>query len=80
MTKNNDAFGSGMDLKEFFEASVSALQSEGKSLETRSRTDRRNRALVNRTATDDTLKKRAVADAARALTALWKLQTAKRTV
>jgi hypothetical protein len=73
------AFGSGIDVKQFFEASVSALRHESKSVETGNRTDR-NRTLVQRTATDDILNKRALADAASALTVLWKMQTSKRTV
>jgi hypothetical protein len=73
------AFGSGIDVKQFFEASVSALRHESKSVETGNRTNR-NRTLVQRTATDDILNKRALADAASALTVLWKMQTSKRTV
>jgi len=73
------AFGSGIDVKQFFEASVSALRHESKSVETRNRANR-NRTLVQRTATDDILNKRALADAASALTVLWKMQTSKRTV
>ena len=77
---NPQAFGSGIDVKQFFEASVSALRHESKSVETRNRTNQRNRTLVQRTATDDILNKRALADAASALTVLWKMQTSKRTV
>jgi len=73
------AFGSGIDVKQFFEASVSALRHESKSVETGNRTNR-HRTLVQRTATDDILNKRALADAASALTVLWKMQTSKRTV
>jgi len=73
------AFGSGIDVKQFFEASVSALRHQSKSVETGNRTNR-NRTLVQRTATDDILNKRALADAASALTVLWKMQTSKRTV
>ncbi len=73
------AFGSGIDVKQFFEASVSALRHESKSVETGNRTNR-NRTLVQRTATDDILNKRALADAASALTVLWKMQTSRRTV
>lgn len=67
-----EAFSSGIDLKEFFEASVSALQNERKSIA--------NRAIVDRNGTNETLKKKAVADAARALTALWKAQTSTRVI
>ncbi len=66
-----ESFSSGIDLKQFFEASVSAIQPESKSAATQDR----NRALVQRRATDESSKKRAVADAAKALTALWKMQT-----
>jgi hypothetical protein len=67
-----EAFSCGIDLKEFFEASVSALQNERKSIA--------NRAIVDRNGTNVTLKKKAVADAARALTALWKAQTSTRAI
>jgi hypothetical protein len=67
-----EAFSCGIDLKEFFEASVRALQNERKSIA--------NRAIVDRNGTNETLKKKAVADAARALTALWKAQTSTRTI
>jgi hypothetical protein len=78
MTKP-DAAIPGMNLKQFFEASVSALQNEGKSIDTRNRAHQRNRALVSRTASDESLKKRAVADAAKALAALWRMQPSTRT-
>ena len=67
-----EAFSCGIDLKEFFEASVRALQNERKSIA--------NRAIVDRNGTNETLKKKAVADAARALTALWKAQTSTRAI
>jgi hypothetical protein len=70
MTKQQGS-SSPSDLKQVFEVSISALQ-ESKSVEP---TVRGNRALVERAVTDETLKKRAVADAARALTALWKMHT-----
>jgi hypothetical protein len=65
------AVSSGVDLKEFFEASVSALQNESKPIASLNR----NRALVLHRLPDETQKKRAVADAAKALAALWKMQT-----
>jgi hypothetical protein len=72
---------SRIDAKQFFEASVSALREESKSIESKSAEARsRNRALVQRTATDEALIRRAVDDAARALTALWKMQPSTRTV
>ena len=74
-----EGFGSGIDLKEFFEASVTALRDESKSGEMRGRVDQRNCGLVQRPSTGETLNKRALADAARALTALWKMQAPKRT-
>ena len=67
---------SRIDAKQFFEASVSALRGESKSIDARNR----NRALIQRTATDEVLMRRAVDDAARALTALWKMQPSTRTV
>ena len=72
MTKQ-EAFGSRVDLKQFFEASISALQHEGRAERNGSRTDLRHAALVQRAASDATPKNRAVADAARALAALWKI-------
>jgi hypothetical protein len=67
-----ETFGAGVDLKQFFEASVGALQNVHSSRELANRTIRHNRALVERTRMDGTLTNRALADAARALTALWK--------
>jgi len=75
----HEGFGSGIDLKEFFEASVTALRDESKSGEMRGRVDQRNCGLFQRPSTGETLNKRALADAARALTALWKMQAPKRT-
>jgi hypothetical protein len=69
MTKQQGS-SSPSDLKQVFEVSMSALHEEGKSAEP---TVRGNRAIVQR-ATEETQKKRAVADAARALTALWKMR------
>jgi len=70
------AFSSRIDAKEFFEASVRALRDEGKSAEK----NRRNRALVQRAETGEAANKRAIADAAKALTALWKMQPSTRSV
>lgn len=72
MTKQED-FGSRVDLKQFFEASISALQHEGGAERKETRADLRHAALVQRAATVATPKNRAVADAARALAALWKI-------
>jgi hypothetical protein len=66
------AFGAQIDLKQFFEASVGALQNVHRSGEVANQTIRHNRALVERTRMDVNLTNRALADAARALTALWK--------
>jgi len=66
---------SRIDAKQFFEASVRALRSESEAIDRN-----RNRAIVQRSATDESQKKRAVADAARALTALWKMQTSIRSI
>ena len=71
MTKQEGS-SSPSDLKQIFEVSISALHEESKSVEP---TVRGNRAIVQRAVTEETLKKRAVADAARALTALWKMHT-----
>lgn len=65
---------SRVNLKQLFEASVGALQNDSQSIKTRDQTVQRNRTLVQRPAIDGTLRKRAVADAARALAALWKMQ------
>jgi hypothetical protein len=70
MTKHG-VLGGRMDLKHFFEASVDALQDDSGSTETGNRANGRNCALVPRTR-DTGLTNRALADAARALTALWR--------
>lgn len=64
-----------VDMKQFFEASVGALQNADDSskpgvTKTRSAEAQRNSALFRRA--DATLAKRALADAAKALTTLWK--------
>lgn len=79
MTKQ-EAFSSRVDLKQFFVASISALQHENSSPGMTEHTDQRHVALVHRAASNDTLKNRAAAHAARALAALWKIQTSKRTM
>jgi hypothetical protein len=71
----HEVLRTGVNLKEFFEASVDALQNDGKPSRNCKQTIRRNCALVQRTRTDPTLTKRAVADAARTLTALWRTQS-----
>ena len=63
--------GAQLDLKQFFEASVNALQTCG-ATEIGRQTIRHNRALVQRTQTTGSRTNRAVADAARALSALWR--------
>jgi len=72
--KNHGVDGSKVDLHRFFEASVRALRDESASIETRYGRVRGNRALVQGKETDESLRKRAVADAAKALTALWKIR------
>ncbi len=67
-----EAFGARLDLKQFFEASVGALQNMNGSGEVANRAIRHHRAPVERTRVDVTQTNRALADAARALTALWK--------
>ena len=71
MTKQEGS-SSPRDLKQVFEVAISVLHEESRSVEP---TVRGNRALVQRAVTDENLKQRAVADAARALTALWKMHT-----
>ena len=61
-----------VDLKQFFEASVDALQNAGNLSRTSDPAVRRSSALVRRGAVDATLRARALSDAARALAALWK--------
>jgi hypothetical protein len=65
------AFGPRMDLKQFFEASVDALQNV-RAAETDIQTIRHNRSLVERTRIDG-LTNRALGDAARALAVLWRI-------
>ena len=71
--------GSQIDLHRFFEASLRALQNESKSAYTRNGGERGNRALVQRNETEGSQKSQALADAAKALAALWKVQTLGRT-
>jgi hypothetical protein len=61
-----------IDLKQFFEASMDALRNAGKPPRSGDPALRRNSALVPRVSVDATLRTRALADAARALTTLWK--------
>ncbi len=61
----------GIDLKQFFEASVDALQDNRGSAETGNLAVRHNRPLVERGRIGGNPTDRALADAARALTALW---------
>jgi hypothetical protein len=66
-----------VDLKQFFEASISALQAEGKAAKT-NQANGRNRPLIQRTNIGAYPTRSAVADAARALTTMWRLETHKR--
>ena len=61
-----------VDLKQFFEASVDALQNAGRPAKSGDPAARRSSALFRRGALDATLRTRALTDAARALTTLWK--------
>lgn len=79
MTKR-EGFGSGINLKRFYEASVSALQSESKTANSQDPAPERKRALVQRTASGETLKRRAMADAAEALAALWKMHPSTKAI
>jgi hypothetical protein len=77
--KKHEANGSQIDLHRFFEASVRALQNDGKSAKTQNSGKRGDRALVQRNETNGSHKSQALADAAKALAALWKVQTLGRT-
>ena len=79
MTKD-EGFGAKIDLKQFFEASVGALEVEMESAKAGDRVTRRNSPLVRRNPLAGSTKNRAVADAARALTALWRMQTSKKAI
>ncbi len=61
-----------VDLKQFFEASVDALQNAGKPARSSDPAVRRSSALVRRGAVEATVRTRALSDAARALATLWK--------
>jgi lipopolysaccharide biosynthesis regulator YciM len=67
-----EAFGARVDLKQFFEASVGALQNMNGSRQVANQAIRHHRALTERPRMDVTQTNRALTDAARALTALWK--------
>jgi hypothetical protein len=77
--KKHEVVGSQIDLHRFFEASVRALQNESKFAKTQNRAERGNRALVQRNETDGSQKRQALADAAKALAALWKVQPLSKT-
>ena len=64
---------SGVDLKRFFEASVGALQSAADPTTIANPTARGRSSLVPRSVVDGAFGRRALADAARALTTLWKM-------
>jgi hypothetical protein len=76
--KKHEALGSQIDLHRFFEASVRALQNDGKSAKKHDG-KRSDRALVQRNQTEGSQRSQALADAAKALAALWKVQTLGRT-
>ena len=80
ITQRREVLGEQVDLKEFFEASMGALQQDGELLKDGDKANRRNRPLVQRTKTDSSSVQRAVSDAARALTAMWRPQLIKRTI
>lgn len=78
ITTKQNALRAQIDLKQFFEASIGALQDEGKASKTGDQAKGRNRPL--RTQVGGYPARRAVADAARALTAMWRLEASKRTI
>jgi hypothetical protein len=78
ITMKHEDLGARVDLKEFFEASIGALQEDKEALKTGDQANRRNRPLVQRVPVNATSANRAVTDAARALAAMWRLQTSAR--
>ncbi len=72
--------GTPVDLKQFFEASIRALQNDKEPLRIGNQGVRRNSPLVQKTQIDWSPGNRAVADAAKALTALWRMQNCKRSI
>ena len=68
----HEVLGTGINLRQFFEASIDALQNDCRFSHISNQPIRRNCALVQRTRTDQSLANRALTDAARALTALWR--------
>jgi hypothetical protein len=70
---NQEAFGSGVNLKEFFEASTNAIQIDSPVAATSSCAQRRQSALVPRGVRGEIHNRRAVTDAAKALSALWNM-------
>jgi hypothetical protein len=68
----HELLGAGVNLKQFFEASIDALQDDYRFSHISNQTIRRNCALVQRSRADRPLANRALTDAARALTALWR--------
>ncbi|MGH9546141.1 MAG: hypothetical protein ACRD23_13115 [Terriglobales bacterium] len=71
MTKEQE-FAAAVDLKQFFEASMDALQNDKKSTKVGDHAVLRNLALIQRADPDAMFRKRAMADATKALSALWK--------
>ena len=74
ITAKQKVLSPSVDLKQFFEASIGALEAEGMALEISDPTKGRNRPLLQRTQTAGFPARRAMADAARALTAMWRLK------
>ena len=70
--KEQEVHGVQVDLKQFFEASVRALLNDSQSAVNMAQGLQRSTAVVQRSLIEDAMRKRAEADAARALTALWK--------
>ena len=68
----HEVMGKGINLKQFFEASIDALQDDCRFLHIGNQTIRRNCTLVQRTRTYRSPANRALTDAAKALTALWR--------
>jgi hypothetical protein len=75
--KKQNALSVGLDLKEFFEASVDALDSDSRAPKTPDQIIARNHPLFHRSGNEEQLRTQAVAHAAKALTALWKISHLK---
>jgi hypothetical protein len=77
ITMKHEVLGARVDLKEFFEASIGALQEDVEGSKADDQAKRRNRPLVQRAKKDSSSVQRAVTDAARALSAMWRQQPQK---